>query len=161
MLGNSASLQQVRRTLEQANTVSHWAAKTDGEVKDASADGSVLLFTPIAPMSVFPHVYEKLGYEPVTDYTPISQVATFDLAVAVGANVPSKSLKELVAWLKKNPSQATYGSPAAGSLPHFFAALFGRAAMLISVMSLTRATRRPSQTWLVVTCQSSSLPPKI
>jgi len=88
MLGNSASLQQVRRTLEQANTVSHSAAKTDGEVTDASADGSVLLFTPIAPMSVFPHVYEKLGYEPVTDYTPISQVATFDLAVAVGANVP-------------------------------------------------------------------------
>jgi tripartite-type tricarboxylate transporter receptor subunit TctC len=128
MLGNSASLQQVRRTLEQANTVSHWAAKTDGEVKDASADSSVLLFTPIAPMSVLPHVYEKLGYEPVTDFTPISQVATFDLAVAVGANVPSKSLEELVAWLKKNPSQATYGSPAAGSLPHFFAVLFGRAA---------------------------------
>jgi tripartite-type tricarboxylate transporter receptor subunit TctC len=97
-------------------------------VKEAPPDGSVLLFTPIAPMSVFPHVYEKLGYDPVADFTPISQVATFDLGVAVGANVPSKSLEELVAWLKKNPSQATYGSPAAGSLPHFFAVLFGRTA---------------------------------
>jgi tripartite-type tricarboxylate transporter receptor subunit TctC len=55
-------------------------------------------------------------------------VATFDLAVAVGAKVPSKSLAELVAWLKENPGQAAYGSPAAGSLPHFFAVLFGRTA---------------------------------
>jgi tripartite-type tricarboxylate transporter receptor subunit TctC len=97
-------------------------------VKEAPADGSVLLFTPIAPMAVFPHVYDKLGYDPVADFKPISQVATFDLAVAVGANVPAKSLVELVAWLKKNPGQATYGSPAAGSLPHFFAVLFGRTA---------------------------------
>ncbi len=95
-------------------------------VKEAAADGSVLLFTPIAPMAVFPHVYEKLAYDPVADFTPVSQVATFDLAIAVGANVPSKSLKELIGWLQANPSQATYGSPAAGSLPHFFAVSFAR-----------------------------------
>jgi tripartite-type tricarboxylate transporter receptor subunit TctC len=95
-------------------------------VKEGPADGSMLLFTPIAPMAVFPHVYDKLAYDPVADFTPISQVATFDLGIAVGANVPSKSLDELVAWLKKNPGQATYGSPAAGSLPHFFAVLFAQ-----------------------------------
>jgi tripartite-type tricarboxylate transporter receptor subunit TctC len=99
-------------------------------VKESVADGSVLLFTPIAPMAVFPHVYDKLGYDPVADFAPVAQVAAFDLAVAVGANVPAKSLEELVAWLKKNPDQATYGSPAAGSLPHFFAVLFGRTANL-------------------------------
>jgi tripartite-type tricarboxylate transporter receptor subunit TctC len=97
-------------------------------VKEGPADGSVLLFTPIAPMAVFPHVYDKLAYDPVADFAPISQVATFDLGIAVGANVPSKSLDELVAWLKTNPGQATYGSPAAGSLPHFFAVLFARTA---------------------------------
>lgn len=99
-------------------------------VKDAPADGSVLLFTPIAPMAVFEHVYDKLGYDPVADFVPISQVAAFDLAVAIGSNVPAKSLKELVAWLKVNPSQASYGSPAAGSLPHFFGVLFGRKSAL-------------------------------
>ena len=97
-------------------------------VKEGPADGSVLLFTPIAPMAVFPHVYDKLSYDPVADFSPISQVATFNLGVAVGASVPSKSLEELVGWLRKNPSQATYGSPAAGSLPHFFAVLFARTA---------------------------------
>jgi tripartite-type tricarboxylate transporter receptor subunit TctC len=94
--------------------------------KDAPADGSVLLFTPIAPISVFPHVYDNLGYDPERDFAPISQVATFDLAVAVGANVPARSLRELVEWLKANPDQAAYGTPAAGSLPHFLAVLFAR-----------------------------------
>lgn len=56
-------------------------------VKEGPADGSVLLFTPIAPMAVFPHVYDKLGYDPVADFAPISQVAAFDLGIAVGANV--------------------------------------------------------------------------
>jgi tripartite-type tricarboxylate transporter receptor subunit TctC len=95
-------------------------------VKNAPADGSVLLFTPIAPMSVFPHVYDQLGYDPVQDFEPISQIATFDLALAVGASVSATSLKELVEWLKANPGQAAYGTPAAGSLPHFMAVLFAR-----------------------------------
>jgi tripartite-type tricarboxylate transporter receptor subunit TctC len=95
-------------------------------VKDAPADGTVLLFTPIAPMVVFPHVYDNLAYDPVRDFRPISQIGTFDLGVAVGANVPAKNLKELVDWLKAHPDQAAYGTPAAGSLPHFFAVLFSR-----------------------------------
>ena len=97
-------------------------------VKDAPADGSVLLFTPIAPMSVFPHVYDRLGYDAVADFQPVSQIATFDLGVAVGPAVPAKSVKELVDWLKAHPAQASYGTPAAGSLPHFFALLFSKAA---------------------------------
>jgi len=95
-------------------------------VKDAPADGSVLLVTPVGPMAVFPHVYEKLGYDPVVDFKPISQIATFDLGVAVGASIPAKSLQELIDWLKSNPAQASYGSPAAGSLPHFLAVQLGR-----------------------------------
>ena len=97
-------------------------------VKDAPADGTVLLFTPIAPMALFPHVYDNLAYDPARDFQPITQVGTFDLAIAVGANVPARNLKDLVAWLNANPAQAAYGTPAAGSLPHFFAVLFAREA---------------------------------
>jgi len=99
-------------------------------VKDAPADGTVLLFTPIAPMALFPHVYDNLAYDPARDFQPISQVGTFDLGVAVGANVPARNLKELVDWLKAHPDRAAYGTPAAGSLPHFFAVLFARHAGL-------------------------------
>ena len=99
-------------------------------VKDAPADGTVLLFTPIAPMALFPHVFDNLAYDPVRDFQPISQVGTFDLGVAVGANVPARNLKELADWLKAHPDRAAYGTPAAGSLPHFFAVLFARHAGL-------------------------------
>jgi tripartite-type tricarboxylate transporter receptor subunit TctC len=99
-------------------------------VKQAPADGSVFLFTPIAPMSVFPHSYANLPYDPEHDFAPITQAAAFDMAVAVGPQVPVTSLGELVAWLRRNPGSATYGTPGAGTLPHLCAVLFGRAAGL-------------------------------
>jgi tripartite-type tricarboxylate transporter receptor subunit TctC len=99
-------------------------------VRDAAPDGKTLLLTPIAPMSVYQHVYKSLDYDPIRDFQPLSQVATFDFAIAVGPQVPARSLKELVAWVKANPAQGTYGIPAVGSLPHFFGVLFARAAGL-------------------------------
>jgi tripartite-type tricarboxylate transporter receptor subunit TctC len=97
-------------------------------VKNAAPDGAILLITPIAPMAVYQHVYKNLEYDPIKDFAPVSQIATFDFAVAVGPKVPAASLKELVAWVKADPVRATFGSPGAGTLPHFFGLLFGRAA---------------------------------
>jgi tripartite-type tricarboxylate transporter receptor subunit TctC len=99
-------------------------------VKAAAPDGKTLLLTPVAPMSVYEHVYKSLGYDPITDFEPLSQVATFDFALAVGPQVPAKSLKALVDWIKANPTQGSYGIPAAGSLPHFFGVMFGKNAGL-------------------------------
>lgn len=99
-------------------------------VKTAVPDGKTLLLTPVAPMSVYQHVYKALGYDPIADFAPVSQVTAFDFALAVGAEVPAKSVKELVAWLKANPDKGAYGTPAAGTLPHFFAVSFGKTAGL-------------------------------
>jgi tripartite-type tricarboxylate transporter receptor subunit TctC len=99
-------------------------------VKGAAPDGKTLLLTPVAPMSVYVHVYKSLAYDPIGDFQPVSQVATFDFALAVGPQVSAKSLKELVDWVKANPAQVSYGTPAAGTLPHFFAVSFARAAGL-------------------------------
>jgi tripartite-type tricarboxylate transporter receptor subunit TctC len=94
----------------------------------AAPDGKTLLFTPIAPVAVHNHVYKDLGYDPLTDLTPVSLVAEFEFAIAVGSNVPAKNLKELIDWARANPAKASYGSPGAGALPHFFGVLFGKAA---------------------------------
>lgn len=99
-------------------------------VRTAAPDGKTILITPIAPMSIYQLVYKSLGYDPVADFVPLSQVATFDFALAVGPQVPAKSLKELVAWVKANPKDGNYGTPAAGTLPHFFAVSFAKAAGL-------------------------------
>src|SRR5262249_22718855 len=96
-------------------------------VKAAAPDGNTILLTPVAPMSVYQHVYKALAYDPIADFAPVSQVATFDFAVAVGPQAPAASLKELVAWLKANPAQGSYGTPGAGTLPHFLAVSFGKA----------------------------------
>jgi tripartite-type tricarboxylate transporter receptor subunit TctC len=97
-------------------------------VKNAAPDGSTLLITPIAPMAVYQHVYKNLEYDPIRDFAAVSQIATFDMAVAVGPNVPATSLRELIAWVKADPSRAAFGSPGAGTLPHFFGLAVSRAA---------------------------------
>jgi tripartite-type tricarboxylate transporter receptor subunit TctC len=99
-------------------------------VKNATPDGATLLITPIAPMAVYQHAFRKLEYDPINDFAPVSQIATFDFAIAVGSQVPVKSLKELIAWVKADPARASFGTPGAGTLPHFFGGLFGRAAGL-------------------------------
>ena len=99
-------------------------------VKAAAPDGKTLLLTPVAPMSVYGHVYKNLGYDPVADFEPVAQVTTFDFALAVGPQVPATSVKALVDWVKANPAQGNYGTPAAGTLPHFFAVSFAKAAGL-------------------------------
>jgi tripartite-type tricarboxylate transporter receptor subunit TctC len=82
-----------------------------------------LLLTPNAPVAIYPHSYPELEYDPARDLTPVSLVATFDVALAVSSKNDIKTVKELIAWVKANPSQANYGSPGAGGLGHFFAVM--------------------------------------
>jgi tripartite-type tricarboxylate transporter receptor subunit TctC len=97
-------------------------------VKNAPPDGLTLLYTPFAAVTIYPFVYKTLDYDPFTDLRPVAQICTFDFGLAVGPNVPAKTPKELVAWLKANPDKAQFGSPGAGALPHFFGLMFGKAA---------------------------------
>jgi len=97
-------------------------------VKDAAPDGNTLLLTPIAPISVYQHVYAKLDYDPINDFAPVTEVGTFDFGIAVGPQTDAKTVKDLVAWAKANPSEANYAIPAAGALPHFLGVMLARAA---------------------------------
>lgn len=99
-------------------------------LKTASADGLTLLVTPMSMLGIYPHTYKRLPYDPVADFQPVSQAVRFDFGFAVGPMVPAsvKTLQDFIAWCKANPKDANFGSPAAGSVPHFVAELFGRAA---------------------------------
>jgi tripartite-type tricarboxylate transporter receptor subunit TctC len=96
-------------------------------VKTAPADGSVLAFTPYTCTAIYPHVYSKLGYDPFKDFTPVSIAAVMQHGLAVGPLVPPSvtDVKGFLAWVKANPDKANYGSPGAGSTPHFLGALLG------------------------------------
>ncbi len=99
-------------------------------VKAAAPDGATLLLTPMSMLGIYPHTYKKLPYDPVADLTPVSGAALFDYGFAVGPMVPAtvRTLPEFLAWCKANPTLANFGSPAAGSSPHFIGSLLGRAA---------------------------------
>ncbi|MBC7720164.1 MAG: twin-arginine translocation pathway signal protein [Chitinophagaceae bacterium] len=99
-------------------------------VKAAAPDGATLLLTPMSMLGIYPHTYKKLPYDPVLDLTPVSCGATFDYGFAVGPLVPAsvKTVPEFLAWCKVNPTLANFGSPAAGSSPHFVGALLGKSA---------------------------------
>ncbi len=98
-------------------------------VKTAAPDGSTMLLTPMSMLGIYPHTYKKLPYDPVADLTPVSGAALFDYGFAVGPMVPAsvQTVPEFLAWCKVNPGQANFGSPAAGSSPHFIGALLAKA----------------------------------
>lgn len=99
-----------------------------GQVKRAPADGQTVIILPSGPMVLFPHVYKKLDYDAVTDFTPISLLAHFQFSVVAGAGVPVKNVKDMIARAKAEPGKGTYGTPGQGTLPHFMGVLFGQRA---------------------------------
>jgi tripartite-type tricarboxylate transporter receptor subunit TctC len=97
-------------------------------LKSAAADGSTLLFAPIAVPVIVPLVFKDAGFDPAKDFAPIAQVATFEYALAVAAGHPARDLAGFVAWARANPKQANFGTAGAGSVPHFLGVTLGRAA---------------------------------
>lgn len=99
-------------------------------VKGQPADGATLLQSPTSMFTIYPHIFKKLPYDPVADVTPVTLACVFDFGLAVGPMVPAsvKNVADFVAWAKANPSLANFGSPAAGSTPHFVGALLGKSA---------------------------------
>jgi tripartite-type tricarboxylate transporter receptor subunit TctC len=99
-------------------------------VKSSAADGSTLLLTGSSSMAVVPHVYKKLNYDPLQDFTPVTTVCSFPFLLTVGPMVPGqvKTLADFIAWCRANPKQATYGTVGAGSLHHFIGVALSRAA---------------------------------
>jgi tripartite-type tricarboxylate transporter receptor subunit TctC len=87
----------------------------------------VLCMSPYSALSIYPHVYKKMTYDPFADFMPVSTSSVIHHGFAVGPQVPASvtDVKSFVAWAKANPDKANYGSPAAGSTPHFLGALLG------------------------------------
>src|SRR5437763_12518443 len=81
-------------------------------VKNAEPDGSVMLFTPDFPMTLYPHSFKSLSYDPLTDFTPVGPATTSMLSYNAGPMVPAsvKSLGDFVLWCKANPETASYGT---------------------------------------------------
>jgi tripartite-type tricarboxylate transporter receptor subunit TctC len=97
----------------------------------APADGSVFLIVPLGTMTLSPHVYKNLRYDPFRDFIPVTTIGAEPFLLTVSPKVvPAdvKTLADFIAWCRANPTQATYGSPGAGSPYHFTGVQLARVA---------------------------------
>jgi tripartite-type tricarboxylate transporter receptor subunit TctC len=89
--------------------------------KAAPADGGTVLVSPIMVLSVVPHTFSKVGYDPFADVVPVGNCVTTDFALAVGPAVPEsvKTVPQFLEWCKANPGKASFGTGATGTKIHF------------------------------------------
>ena len=135
-------------------------------MKGAPTDGSVILQTPASMLMIYPHIYKNLAYDAFADVTAVSLACTFDFGFCVGPAVPDsvKNVPEFLAWCKANPDKANYGSPAAGSVPHFIGVLLGQSAGIELKHVAYRGTQPAIQDLVArpdpggVRCRSASSP---
>ena len=99
-------------------------------VKNAPPDGSVMLFTPDFPMTLYPWSFKSLNYDPVEDFIAAAAASKSMLTFVVGPAVPNdvKTLAGFVQWCKANPAQANFATTSAGGTPHFTGVMLAREA---------------------------------
>ena len=87
-------------------------------VAKANPDGYSLVMAGNAPMVINPSLYDKLPFDPLRDFTPISQVCLSASMLAVPITSSAKTVQELVALAKSQPGMLTFGSAGSGTPQH-------------------------------------------
>ena len=98
-----------------------------GQVANGPADGSVILFGSIGPLTIAPHLM-KLNYDPFKDLAPLSGGVNFPNVLVVHKGAGVKSLQEFVALAKKEPGKVDFASTGAGSASHLAGEMFNQRA---------------------------------
>jgi len=93
-------------------------------VAKSDPDGYSLLLNTIATHGIGPHLYANLPYDPVKDFAPIILVAKLPLVMAVNADLPARSVAEVIALAKARPGELAFASAGNGGAPHLAGELF-------------------------------------
>ena len=101
-------------------------------LKTASPDGAIFALTPGDQLALFPHIYKRLPYEALRDFTPVSTVCSVQFLLTIGPMVPAgvTTLNGFLDWCRANPKLASFGTPGAGTRQHFMGMGLARAARI-------------------------------
>ena len=116
--------------------------------KNAKADGYTLLMGSSSPNAINIHIYSRLGFHPLNDFTPIVYVTAVPNILVVPGNSPHNSAQELLAHIKANPGKVNYGSAGVGSSQHLAAAML-MAATGINIVHVPYKGTTPAETDLI------------
>ena len=90
----------------------------------ATPDGYTIVMSSNAALVANPHLYKRLGFDPLNDFAPISVVAKAGQVLAVHPSVPVRNVKELVALAKTRPGKLNFGSGGRGTPAHVAGEIF-------------------------------------
>ena len=90
----------------------------------AAPDGYTLVGVAASMLAITPHIYRKLAYDPLRDFTPVGMFVLAQTAVCVNASSPAKSVRDFVGIAKAKPGQLNMGSAGVGSTSHLGGLLF-------------------------------------
>ena len=93
-------------------------------VARAPGDGYTLFITTVGIHAIHPSLYSKLPFDPLRDFTPVTNLVMLPSVLAVHPSIPVRSVTELIALAKKRPGDLSYSSAGSGSQPHLTAELF-------------------------------------
>src|SRR6516165_8585763 len=95
-----------------------------GQVARAAPDGYTLLSLVDSTLTINPHLYRNLPYDPFRDFTPVSIITTLPLVLVINAGVQGNTVRELIALAKANPGKLNYASTGVGTVLHIGMELF-------------------------------------
>jgi len=93
-------------------------------VAKAAPDGYTTLLASITTHGIGPHIYAKLPYDPVKDFAPVCLYATMPMIMVANAQLPVKTVPELIALAKAKPNSISFASSGSGGAPHLVGELF-------------------------------------
>jgi tripartite-type tricarboxylate transporter receptor subunit TctC len=94
----------------------------------AAPDGYTLGVMTVSAMSIGPHIHKSLPFQPLKDFTPITNIVNTPGAIVAGLKTPYQNLQDLIKAAKAAPGRISYASVGLGSLPHLAAEMFARQA---------------------------------
>lgn len=92
-------------------------------VARSDADGYTMLLATTGTLSINPHVYSSLRYDPLKDFAPVAVLCETPFVLVVNPAVPAKTMQELIDLAKKEPGKLSFASAGIGSLHHLAAEL--------------------------------------
>src|SRR5262249_7622321 len=114
----------------------------------SKADGYTLLMGSSSPNAINGHIYSRLGFHPLNDFTPIVFVTAVPNILVGPGNPPHDPAQDLMAYIRANPGKVNYGSAGVGSSQHLAAAML-MAATAINIVHVPYKGTSPAEADLI------------